>query len=154
MDGDKGSLWLREILGSYCWPVWASIIVQTLDGDVSGSSRRRYPFSFEKWPCSVSMGRSVPTLPNDNLPLGGIVFQEADSRKWMPIVLASGQSEGFLHQRLFRTVTRMRCCPPLGVYSLWLPSLPHGCSCYLWMSKEGKFALVLTKAELCFSVER
>lgn len=34
------------------------------------------------------------------------------------------------------------------------PDLPHGCSCCLWMSKEGKPALVLTKAELFFSVER
>lgn len=33
------------------------------------------------------------------------------------------------------------------------PDLPHGCSCCLWMSKEGKPALVLTKAELFFSAE-
>lgn len=45
-------------------------------------------------------------------------------------------------------------CPPLGVHSPWLPNLPHGCSCCLWMSKEGKPALVFeTKAELLFSVE-
>lgn len=45
-------------------------------------------------------------------------------------------------------------CPSLGVHSPWLPNLPHGCSCCLQMSKERKPALVLTKAELFFLVER
>lgn len=48
----------------------------------------------------------------------------------------------------------LRRCLPLGVHSPWLPNLPHGCSYGLQMSKERTPALVLTKAELFFSVER
>lgn len=35
-----------------------------------------------------------------------------------------------------RTGTNCLRCPRSGV--LWLPKLPHGCSCCLWMSKEGQ----------------
>lgn len=86
---------------------------------------RHYLFSFEKWSCSVSMGRSVPTLQSDSLSLGGVAsfMRKIPENECLFFLQVDGVSGGS-HQRLWLT------CLPLGVSS-WLPNLPPGCSCCL-----------------------
>lgn len=115
-----------------------------------------YLFSFEKWSCSVSMGRSVPSLQPV---LGwGCIFHEEDSRelnassfcKWTewglpPEAVGDGEEDVLklvwgAHPWVFLLCGFLICL----LVALAVSSCP---------SKEGKSALVLTKAELFFSVE-